>query len=88
MDGDEHVGAVAVGDGGTLTQLNELVGAAGIDDLHVGQVLLDVVTELQCHGQVNGLFGGQLAQGSRVLAAVTRVDDDGLYLFALLCQNT
>ena len=87
MDGDEHVGIVAVGDGGALAQLDEFVGLARVDHLHVGQVLLDVGPELLGHGQIDGFLGGHLAQGARVLAAVTRVDDDGLYLFALLGQG-
>ena len=52
MDGNEHISVVAVGDGGSLAQLDELVGVSCIYDLDIRQVLLDIVAQLERHGQV------------------------------------
>ena len=47
MDGNEKVGLGLVGNLGTLPQLEEAVGLAGIDDTHVGTVLLNHPTKSQ-----------------------------------------
>ena len=87
MDGDEHVGVVAVGDGRALAQIDELVGLARIDHFHVGHVFLNIGTQFLGHGQIDSLLGGDGTQGTRVFAAMTGVNDDGLYFFALLGQS-
>ena len=87
VDGDEHVGIVTIGDGSTLTQLDELVRLAGIDHLHIGKVFFDIRPKLERDGQIQRLLGGHLAQGACILAAVARINHDGLYLFALLRQG-
>ena len=84
MDGDEHIGVVAVGDGGTLAQFDELVGLASVNHLHVGQVLLNVGTQLERDGKVEFLLRRFATQGTCVTAAVTRIDDHGLNLFSFL----
>ena len=84
MDGDEHVGVVAVGDGGAFAQFNELVRRARVNHLHIGHILTDVVAQLERDSQIEFLLSGFLTQGTCVGAAVTRIDDHSLYLFTLL----
>ena len=87
MDRDEYIGVVSIGDVGALAQFDELVGLARIDHLHIGEDLFDIGAKLQRDGQIKRLLGRHLAQGTGVLASVTRINDDGLYLLALLCPD-
>ena len=76
MNLDEQVGTLFVGDRGTLFQGDERVVTAGHDDFASG-VLFEKFLELQPdiqHHRFLQQSGG--ADGSRVVAAVPRIDDD------------
>ena len=75
MDGDEEVCLVLVGNVSTCMQGDEDVCLAGIDDLDVGAVLFYQSSEGQCHVEVDGLLFGECSYGSRVMTAVTGIDD-------------
>ena len=78
VDRYEEVGLVAVGDVAALGQLHEAVGLPGIDDLHVGILLLDTGSELEGDVEIDLLFAQLAALGNRarIVPAVAGVDDD------------
>ena len=61
MYGDEHIGIVAVGNGGTLAQLDELILFSRVDHFHIGKVFLDICSKLERDSQIERLFVGHLA---------------------------
>ena len=78
VDRNKEVGLVAVGDVAALGQLHEAVGLPGIDDLHVGILLLDAGAEFEGDVEVDLLFAQLAALGdrARIVPAVAGVDDD------------
>ena len=88
VDGDEHVGIVAVGDGGTLVQRHEHVTLTGIDHLDIREVLLDIVTRQQGHCQIQVFLFTDRSQSTGILAAMTGVDDHGGNLLPTLCHHS
>ena len=75
MHGDKEVGLIPVGNLGTLPQLKELVGLAGVDDPHVGTVLLNDTAKSQCIAQGQRLLLGDFADRTGVPTAVPGIDD-------------
>lgn len=47
MDGDEQIGLILIGNLRTAVQFDEGIGLSGIDNLHVGTVLLNHPSESQ-----------------------------------------
>ena len=76
MDGDEQVGLRAVGYLCPAVEFHEAVGLPGIDDPYVRAVLLHEPPEGQGEFQCQVLLLHlPLADGTRVVAAVTSIDD-------------
>ena len=80
---------VAVGDVAPFGQFDELVGLARIDDLHVGKFLLDAGTQPESQVEVDLLLAelAGLGDGTRVVSAVTGVDDDCLQAHAAVLRG-
>ena len=76
MNRDKQVGLVLVGNLRPPVQLHELIGLTGIDDLHIGTVLLHQSSEsqgeLQC--QILLLYTGT-ADSPRITPAMSCIDD-------------
>ena len=75
VDADEEVGLGAIGDVGTLVQLDEHIRLARIDHLDVLEVLLHELAESKGHGQIDILFLRRLRLSAGVFPAVTGIDD-------------
>ena len=76
MNRDKQVGLVSVGDVGPFAQGNEDICRPGVDNLHVVAVFLHHFAESQRHLQVDILLFGDGTWGTRVVAAMTSVDDE------------
>ena len=75
MDGDEEIGLVLVGNLCPSVEFHEGIGLTGIDDLHVGTVLLDHLSEGQGIPQRQILlFHLTLTDGTCVKAAMSGID--------------
>ena len=74
--GDEEVGLVAVGYVGAGLERDEHIGAARVDHLDARTVGLHQPAELEGHVQVDVFFFREVAARSRVVAAVSGVDDE------------
>ena len=75
MDGDEEVGLVLVGNLRPSVEFHEGIGLTGIDDLHVGTVLFDHLSEGQGISQCQCLLLHlTLADGTGVKAAMSGID--------------
>ena len=75
MYGDEEVGLVAVGYLGALPKFEKHVRLAGIDDLHVGTVLLDILTYGQSHLQRQVFLFRDGTYAARIPTSMTCIDD-------------
>ena len=79
MNGDKKVRLPGIGDGGPFFQRDVGVPVSGQDDLE-GRFLFQDGRHLFCHGQDNILFLHAVhSQGAGVLAAVSRIDDNGFH---------
>lgn len=76
MNRDKQVGLVSVGDVGPFAQGNEDICRPGVDDFHVLAVSLHHFAESQRHLQVDVLLFGDGTWGTRVVAAMTSIDDE------------
>ena len=89
MDGNEQVGLVAVGDIGTLGQSDINIGGAGIDNLDVRIVVADQLAKFLGYGKGKVFLLTMLTNGSRLVAAMTRVNDKGFHFSGLsFLRNT
>ena len=66
---------------------DEHVALAGVDDLHVGTVVLHEAPEGEGYVEVDGLLLRVAAERARVVSAVPCVDDEGEVVFAVLRQH-
>ena len=80
---DEEVGLVAVGYVGAFGQRDVDIGGAGEDDLHVGVVVLDKLTELFGHGEGDVLLLRPASLGTGFCTSVTGVNYHSAYLVSV-----
>ena len=75
MDGDKEVGLVLVSNLCPSVEFHEGIGLTGIDNLHVGTILLDHLSESQGIPQRQVfLLHLTLADGTRVEAAMSGIN--------------
>ena len=73
----EEVGLNTVGYGGPFLQLDEDIALAGVDNFHVGTLLLDQLAKGQGILQRKVLLLGYGSRGTIVTTAMTGIDDKG-----------
>ena len=78
MDRDEQVGIRFVGYVGTLLERNEDVGRTGIDDLDVGILLFEQLSDLEHEFEVEIFLFGDLTDSPGILAAVPGIKHHGV----------
>ena len=54
----------------------EGIRLAGIDDSHIRHIALNIFAKLQCHREIDILFFGNSTKCTRIMTAMTRVDNE------------
>ena len=75
VDGDEQVCLCLVGNVSTLVQRNEDITSAGVDYIHVWQVLLDISAEGKSNVQVDVLLFRESTEGTGVMSAMPGINN-------------
>ena len=87
MDGDKQIGLVLIGYLCPLVQFHELIGLTGIDDLHVGAVLLHQSSEGQRELQCQVLLPYTGTTDSAGIATAMSGIDDQRKIAICSCRN-
>ena len=75
VDRDEQICLCLVGSVSTLVQRNEDITSAGVDYIHVGQVLLDISAEGKGNVQVDVLLFRESTEGTGIMSAMPGINN-------------